>query len=193
MKETKCDARIEKTKAALTYAFGQLLSEKSIEKITINELCNRANINRITFYNHYSDKYDFFSQLLQEINNKATKELHFRIVHSQNNIEETLLTFIEICIDAFLEYKDIILSIVHNPDNSIIVFMIKNSVSDLIKEVGNIIDNTTSNDPNGELLNAFISGGSCSLVYFWLSNIDKYSKESFIESSKLIIQGTLKK
>lgn len=191
MKDNKCDARIEKTKLALTKAFGELLREKSIEKITINELCNKAEINRITFYNHFSDKYDFFAQLLLELNNKATKDLHFRIIHSQDNINETLLTFLEICIDSFLEYKDIILSIVHNPENAMVVYMIKNSVSDLIKEVSHIIDNKFSKDENSDLMNAFISGGICSLVYFWLTNIDRYSKESFLNSSKHIIDGLL--
>ena len=55
----KEDLRVQKTKAALFHAFYELLSEKSYEAITINELCERATVRRATFYKHYRDKQDF--------------------------------------------------------------------------------------------------------------------------------------
>ena len=46
-----------------------MMGEISFEQISITELCKRAEISRITFYAHYSDKYaladDIFSDMLQ--------------------------------------------------------------------------------------------------------------------------------
>lgn len=51
------DIRKEKTQKAIKNAFLELRSKKSIEKITIKELCNLAQINKSTFYSHYDDIY----------------------------------------------------------------------------------------------------------------------------------------
>ena len=44
------DIRIEKTKTALHNTFLELRSRKPLEKITIKELCEKAQINKSTFY-----------------------------------------------------------------------------------------------------------------------------------------------
>lgn len=49
------DLRIQKTKAAIKAAFLQLRRKNPIEKITITELSRVAQINKATFYLHYSD------------------------------------------------------------------------------------------------------------------------------------------
>lgn len=51
------DLRIQKTRAAIKSAFLELRSSKSIEKITVTELSKLADINKATFYLHYSDIY----------------------------------------------------------------------------------------------------------------------------------------
>lgn len=65
------DLRIQRTKAAIKSAFLELRSKKSIEKITITELSKLANINKATFYLHYSDIYD----LSDEIEDKLLDEI----------------------------------------------------------------------------------------------------------------------
>ncbi len=57
----KEDLRVRRTKKALFDAFMQLLSEKSFDAITINELCEAAGVRRATFYKHYTDKFDFLT------------------------------------------------------------------------------------------------------------------------------------
>ena len=49
------DIRIEKTKTAIHNTFLELRSKKPLEKITIKELCEKAQINKSTFYSHYKD------------------------------------------------------------------------------------------------------------------------------------------
>ncbi|WP_192510573.1 TetR/AcrR family transcriptional regulator [Paenibacillus sp. 23TSA30-6] len=62
----KIDRRILKTKEAIFNAFIGLISEKDFEEITINEIADRANVNRGTIYFHYTDKYDLLNKCIDE-------------------------------------------------------------------------------------------------------------------------------
>lgn len=59
------DRRIKKNQAAIMKAFIHLMAEKDFEKITINEIAERADVNRGTVYSHYSDKYDLLDKCLE--------------------------------------------------------------------------------------------------------------------------------
>lgn len=48
------DMRVRKTKRALRNALLELLKEKPVSTLTTTELCRRAEVNRNTFYSHYS-------------------------------------------------------------------------------------------------------------------------------------------
>ena len=52
------DRRVRKTRTAIHQALASLLSEKEPRDITIRELCERADINKSTFYLHFHDIYD---------------------------------------------------------------------------------------------------------------------------------------
>ena len=51
------DIRVQKTETAIKNAFLELRAQKSVEKITVKELCQKAQINKSTFYTHYEDIY----------------------------------------------------------------------------------------------------------------------------------------
>ena len=44
-----------------------ICSKKPLEKITIKELCEKAQINKSTFYSHYKDIYDLSDQLETDV------------------------------------------------------------------------------------------------------------------------------
>lgn len=59
------DRRIQKTKDAILEAFVGLMAEKDFEQLTINEIAERANVNRGTVYLHYADKYDLLERCIE--------------------------------------------------------------------------------------------------------------------------------
>ena len=61
------DLRIEKTRQSIVNAFIALRSRKPLEKITVKELCEKAQINKSTFYFHYADIYELSDSLETEI------------------------------------------------------------------------------------------------------------------------------
>lgn len=64
------DNRVRITKMMIRNALLQLLKEKTLQTITVRELCQVADINRGTFYTHYRDLYD----LMEQIENELTEE-----------------------------------------------------------------------------------------------------------------------
>lgn len=48
---------------AVSEAFLSLLTEKSFDGITVNEICARSGYPRATFYNYFNDKYDLLNYL----------------------------------------------------------------------------------------------------------------------------------
>jgi AcrR family transcriptional regulator len=67
---SKVDRRIAKSQVAIKNAVTELMSEKSFDDITIQDIADRANVNRGTVYLHYTDKYDLLDKIIEEhINN----------------------------------------------------------------------------------------------------------------------------
>ncbi len=61
------DRRITRSKKALRDAVVALMEERDFDDITVNDLCERADLNRGTFYNHFRDKDDLLATLENEI------------------------------------------------------------------------------------------------------------------------------
>jgi len=59
------DRRIKKNQTAIMNALMQLIAEKEFDKITINDIAERADVNRGTVYSHYSDKYDLLDKCIE--------------------------------------------------------------------------------------------------------------------------------
>lgn len=61
------DRRTIRTRQAIRNVFIQLLQKKSLNKISVSEIANEANIGRGTFYLHYEDVYSLYEQLVTEL------------------------------------------------------------------------------------------------------------------------------
>lgn len=69
----------QNAKDAIIDSFKQLLTKKSIDKITVKEICEHCDVNRQTFYNHFTDIMDvfkciFYDKLAIEIAQNRTFE-----------------------------------------------------------------------------------------------------------------------
>ena len=67
MSDKTNDRRTIKTKKAICRAFAELLVEKELHKITVKEIIEKADISRVTFYNHYLDVYDLHDKFEESI------------------------------------------------------------------------------------------------------------------------------
>lgn len=56
----------QNAKAIIIDSFKELLAKKSIDKITVKEICDCCDVNRQTFYNHFTDIMDIFKSIFYE-------------------------------------------------------------------------------------------------------------------------------
>ena len=57
------DPRVKRTRKLINQAFFDLMNEKGFQAITVQDITDRAEVNRATFYAHYEDKYDLLEQI----------------------------------------------------------------------------------------------------------------------------------
>ena len=66
-KVSKDNRSTRRTRSAIREALSEMLAVKPLGKITVQELIDRANICRTTFYAHYEDIYDLLSEVENDI------------------------------------------------------------------------------------------------------------------------------
>lgn len=63
----KEDVRVQRTRKLLQRALIDLTVKMGFAAVTVRDICNRAMVNRSTFYRYYLDKYDLLNQYMAEV------------------------------------------------------------------------------------------------------------------------------
>jgi len=103
MKKEKSDIRIRFTKKMIQESLVELMAEKSILKITIHEICDRAGISRSTFYTYYNDQYDLLKQI-EEQTFKGMEHIVRKYHTDFRKIQKISPIKMEEAIQGFLQY-----------------------------------------------------------------------------------------
>ena len=69
------DLRVVKTIESIKAAFESLICEKDYEKITVKELCDRARINKKTFYHYYETLDALLSEMQFELSSEYIRRI----------------------------------------------------------------------------------------------------------------------
>lgn len=108
MDETK-DRRIRRTRRQIRRALAQLMQQKSASEVTVKELVDLADINRSTFYLHYSDIFD----LLGAVEEELFREIRAAVdAHPVSAFEQEGLAFIEEVFSILYENREICAALV---------------------------------------------------------------------------------
>jgi AcrR family transcriptional regulator len=92
----KEDPRVVRTRQLIQHAFMDLFREKSFEEITIQEIADRATINRVTFYAHFQDKFALLEYTIREmIRQHLYKQLSDNMPFSPENMALLVRTVCE--------------------------------------------------------------------------------------------------
>jgi AcrR family transcriptional regulator len=93
MSEPSGDRRVRRTKKLLMRSLTKLMTEKKINKITVTELTELADVNRSTFYLYYRDIYDMIDKIETEMFEEFNLQLK-KLYISDPNRENTLSFFV---------------------------------------------------------------------------------------------------
>ena len=103
---TKNNQRTRLSKMLLKNAMLDLLAEKkSVEKISVRELCEIAELNRSTFYAHYSEPKELLNEMENELIASAQEHLNKIGKANDNNAYAYILSFLEYIKKNDREYR----------------------------------------------------------------------------------------
>jgi AcrR family transcriptional regulator len=86
MAEAKTDRRVQKTRQALQNALIELILEKGYDTVMVQDILDRANVGRSTFYAHYQDKDDLLMNHLESL--LKAFEAHARPILGEHSAED---------------------------------------------------------------------------------------------------------
>lgn len=186
MKE-KRDLRVIKTRKNLYESLLYLLKEKTFEEIKVSDICEKALINRSTFYAHYNDKYELFADLIESLKSSLKEEL--TINHHISNSKEYYLEMLKIFLDHIDQKRDIYSAIMLHNKNSIIMDMIYDTLNEEIKKR----IETEKNHKNipSEIIAKFYLGAVFNVGTEWLKNHSIYSKQNILDYLEILIPENL--
>jgi AcrR family transcriptional regulator len=89
--EEKLDPRVKRTRKLILQAFESLLAEKGFETISVQDVTDKAEINRATFYAHFPDKYALLDysirqMFLHEVEKRTLNACHYTPENLRNLI-----------------------------------------------------------------------------------------------------------
>lgn len=166
------DRRIRRTKTNIFNALVHFLLEKDINSITVKELCERADVNKSTFYLHFMDIYDCKEKWKQEMFDElftTVKQISFN----------TIIENPEICVKSFLDFfdshKSFYQKLGKSPLAAEITHEFKNRLLDSILK-----DNSFNSKQNRKEMTflAFAIGGIVDACYI---NIDHFDRDELFD------------
>lgn len=121
------DLREKKTKRNIKDAFLQLRAHKPLERITVKELSEMAEISKATFYLHYKDIYDLSEQLQDDIIQKILENIQHPDLFLSDTAQSTYELF-----HAFCSYQSLIDILFSDRQSSILPFRIEHGIKEFI-------------------------------------------------------------
>ena len=190
----KTDIRVIRTKKAIESAFIEILSEKSFSKITIEEICKKANVNRMSFYNHYEDKYDLLNVIINNVKETLIGKFLAEVGadFTEEKVVSVLLETTEQIIDYGTKYTNFIYLLINEEDNSLAQYIIFKSLeSSTLDLLIKLKDYYNLDDHLLPLLASYITGGGTSMVLSWIKNKENYTRNDLTNLMKDLIESAI--
>ena len=184
MSAEKVDRRVRKTRALLQQGLMQLMREKEIKDISVKELTDLVDINRGTFYLHYTDIYDMLdkieNEIFQEFNDILDRDIK---KETQSHSLNEVLTDIFVLLDRNRDIGRVMLG-----PHGDLAFV--NRLKNLVEERTRYVMAQTDTSEHPEYLSSFIISGCVGIIETWLNHPNPLPPEELAAlCGKLLCQG----
>ncbi len=181
---TKNNQRTRLSKILLKNALMDLLSEKgSVTKISVRELCERADLNRSTFYAHYSEPKELLEEVEAELLD-ATRE-HLQKIGAENDIgaHRYLLSFLIYVKENDKPFRTLLID-AGDPE-----FLSKFMQQSIIQFVENLNISFPKNQE--QYIYSYILNGSTGVIIQWMRSDYSIDENALVDLLFFINQSAL--
>lgn len=185
--EKKTDRRVRKTKAQLRAGLAKLMLKKNIREITVKELVNEVDINRSTFYLHYTDIYHMLETIENELQDEILKIIE---EHPVSPFNEDSFPFIKDIFMILWENKDICSALLGPNGDMAFVSRVENIISEHSLQV---LKATFPNNMDSlKYSYSFCLTGCVGIIKTWLDSDTGESPQYMTELTFRLITNALK-
>ncbi len=186
MKRSKDDRRVKYTKMVLKESLIKLLAKKDISQISIKEICEDADINRSTFYSHYSDQYDLMRKVEDELLENVSEYL---AVYVQSKADINLVEMIEKIFEYIKENAPLCKLLLSERGD--LDFQKKVMMLVYDKNISELTSRGAITKEDAEYIYSFTIIGCVGIVQKWLNDDMKKSTKSMAEMLIKLTKGLL--
>ena len=180
----KVDRRVRKTKMQLRQGLARLMQKKSIKEITVKELVDEVDINRSTFYLHYTDIY----QMLEKIEEEAMADIREAMEGCPDDCTER---------EKIIPFLARFFSIMDSNRDLSLALLGPNGDMDFVERIETLIANRflkqssfPATDSEIRYAYAFCFSGCIGMIKTWLSRTEHESPEAMAELIYHLIDNT---
>lgn len=169
------DRRQQKTKEAILAAFNDLLSSKNYNKITVQNIIDRANVGRSTFYDHFQTKDDLLKEMCTSIFNHVFSEgLRSENSHDFSSTDSSISNVIAHIIYHLRDNKRNIIGILSCGSSEIFLGFFRQYLTEIFSKHLNYQEK--ADVPSDFVLNNFACSFIC-MIQWWIKGGMKESPE----------------
>lgn len=170
----KIDTRVQFTKSRLKESLLSLLQEKPVDRITVKELCDLAELNRSTFYLHYDSPHNLLKELEQEF-----VEAHGKLFHAfwQQGRDLDIMVELFACLRENREFFCTIMG--PNGDPEFAGSLVSNAREGILDQWQ--LEFSTYARKNLDFIFDFVLTGSLRLILNWLHDDKGLSPAAFAQ------------
>jgi AcrR family transcriptional regulator len=181
------DRRIRRTRALLQNALTSLMIEKGYESISVQEIIERADVGRATFYAHFADKRTLLTSRLEDLRALLLKEQREALAASRNGARA--LTFSRAMLEHASESLPLWRALAGRESGAIVLARIHDMLAELARNDLAALG-LTQRGAEREALVQYLTGGFVALLTWWLSEGARLSVEELdAKFSALVIRG----
>ncbi|MGI8589307.1 MAG: TetR/AcrR family transcriptional regulator [Chloroflexia bacterium] len=180
---TKTDRRVQRTRELLQKALIELISERGYDAITIQDIADRANVGRTTFYLHHSSKDDLFMSCHEAI----VREFHSGPLYAHPFSREALLSP-EAPAGMPAAYRHLkaawgrLYPIFQGKDGPLILRRIRDgSAQEIEANLRAVFAEADSTIPLDVLAN-YLAGAQIALVQWWMEKREPHTPEALAQT-----------
>src|SRR6266446_7381586 len=127
------DRRVQRTQQLLRGALFSLIQEKGFEKLSVQDIIDRANVGRATFYAHFDNKQDLLLSGFDAL--RATLREHQRQAHARRGgADDRLFAFTREIFDHVAGYRDVFRAMAGEQSGALIHHLMHKLIIDLVRE-----------------------------------------------------------
>jgi AcrR family transcriptional regulator len=171
------DRRVRRTQQLLRAALFALIQEKGFERLSVQDIIDRANVGRATFYAHFDNKEDLLLSGFDTLR-ASLRERQREALSNRNTVDDQAFAFSHDMLAHINEHRHLFKAMAGKRSGAAVQNVLRKLVIDLVRDdLKAMIEGVERHRAVTDAVAEFIAGGLFGLLVWWLGGKNRLSVE----------------